>query len=270
MAVGAYSASQPDLACRLCGGNVALKFELRVLNKHEVRYLHCQQCLSLQSEPPFWLDEAYAANNLSNLDTGAAHRNLHNFAACWSLCKLLRLRNVVDIGGGDGLLCRLLRDYEINCFVRDKYATPTYSQGFEQPNFTTPDLVVAFEVMEHYPNPRQDLEELFRLQPKALLASTAIFSQQGKDWWYLAPEAGQHVFFYSRKALDLIADRYGYELLISSGYLLFTRRGAVSGLRRALARTTLKSKMRRLCIALAAMLPARGVWADHELQKSRM
>lgn len=242
---------------------------MRVLGRHDVGYFRCQSCHSLQTERPYWLEQAYAQNNLSNLDTGAAQRNFNNLAACWSIAKLLHLKNVLDVGGGDGLLCRLLRDYELNCFVQDKYASPTYAQGFVVPDFAQPDMVVAFEVMEHYPDPRNDLQTLFASRPKAVLASTGIFSSQGPDWWYLEPDSGQHIFFYSKTALQLIARTHDYELVISSGYSLFLRRDACGGLRKSWAKTLLRSGMRRFTRARLAMSSADGVWQDHQLQIER-
>ena len=254
------------LHCRLCDGPLAMRFSRYVLNKHDVAYFQCEQCQSLQTEPPYWLDEAYCENNLSNLDTGAAQRNLQNLAACWSIAKLLGLRDVLDVGGGDGLLCRLLRDHELNCFVRDRYAKPTYAQGFQTPDFAKPEMIVAFEVLEHYPQPRSDLKELFASHPRAVLASTGIYNNQNQDWWYLAPESGQHVFFYSRKALEQVAREFGYELVVSGGYLLFLEPGSLGGAKRALARIMLKSDARRLTKAVLAMGSADGVWKDHTLQ----
>jgi len=56
-------------------------------------------------------------------------------------------------GIGDGLLCRLLRDYNVNCYVKDKYAVATYGQGFSELDFATPNLLLAFEVLEHFAAP---------------------------------------------------------------------------------------------------------------------
>lgn len=243
---------------------------MRVLRQHSVRYFRCEVCHSLQTERPYWLEQAYQANNLSNLDTGAVQRNLHNLAACWSIARLFHFKNVLDVGGGDGLLCRLLRDYELNCFVHDKYASPTYAQGFDVPDFTQPDMMVAFEVMEHYAEPRKELEELFARRPKAVLASTGIFSAQGPDWWYLAPESGQHVFFYSKPALQLIARTHDYDLVIGSGYLLFLQQGICGALKKSLARVMLRSGMRELTRARLAMSSAAGVWKDHLLQVEKL
>ena len=102
----------------------------------------------MQTERPYWMQEAYSTN-LSILDTGAGQRNLLNLAATYAVCGLLRANNVIDFGGGDGLLCRLLRDYEVNCFVSDKYAAATYARAFVTPDFDRPDILLAFEVFEH-------------------------------------------------------------------------------------------------------------------------
>ena len=69
------------------------------------------------------------------------------------IAKLYNLKNVIDIGGGDGLLCRLLRDYEINCYVKDKYSEPKYGQGFTEQNFKKTDLIISFEVLEQLVRP---------------------------------------------------------------------------------------------------------------------
>lgn len=259
----------PKEFCRLCHGKLELQFRLQILGEYHVGYFRCDSCRSLQTERPYWLEHAYRANNLSHLDTGAAQRSLHNLAACWSIAKLLHLKNVLDVGGGDGLLCRLLRDYDLNCFVYDKYASPSYAQGFDVPDFAQPDMIVAFEVMEHYAEPHKDLEELFAERPKVVLASTGIFNVQGPDWWYLAPDSGQHVFFYSEPALQLIAHTHGYELAIGGGYLLFLRPGVCGALKKSLARALLRSGMRRFTRARLAMACADGVWRDHLLHVER-
>lgn len=267
MSAEAFAQGCPQESCRLCGGALSSRFVLPVIGKYDVRYSQCLDCRSLQTESPYWLGEAYA-RNLSNLDTGAVQRNLHNLAACYAIARLFRLRNALDFGGGDGLLCRLLRDYGINCFVRDKYASPAYAQGFTEPDFRTPDLVLAFEVLEHLTDPAAQLEELFQADPPVVLASTDLFSTQAQDWWYLAPESGQHVFFYSRQALQLIAAKYRYELMVSGGFILFVKPARLTRLRSLLARLLLAGRICRLIRARLALLPATGVWRDHLQQKS--
>lgn len=263
---GAQARSQA--ACRLCGGVTTSCFVLPVLGKYRVEYHRCGQCESLQTDRPYWLAEAYT-HSLSHLDTGAAQRNLHNLAACYAIAKLFRLQNVIDVGGGDGLLCRLLRDYGINCYVEDKYAAPNYAQGFTQPDFAVPDLVIASELFEHLADPASELAPIFDARPDVLLVTTAIYGGQGSDWWYLAPESGQHVFFYSKRGLELIASRYGYRLVMSGGFLLFARRERLTAPIALAARLMLKTRVCNLVKAHLALSAAPGAWADHLRQKSR-
>lgn len=254
--------------CRLCEGPLSAAFTKTVLGKHEVGYFTCAKCGSLQTEPPFWLDECYRGEIPTNTDTGKAQRNINNLVACYAISKLFGLKNIIDIGGGDGLLCRMLRDYGFNCYVTDKYADPTYALGFTEPDFSVPDLVIGFEVLEHLPNPATDLDDIFGQRPRALLLTTAIYSNQSDDWWYLVPEAGQHVFFYSHNAMQDIAKRYGYSVIISGGYLLFIE--DCSSYMRSLVSLILKGRFLRLLKPFVVLLPTPGVQADHifQLQKT--
>jgi Methyltransferase domain len=255
--------------CRLCGGVSRPIFGLQVLEKYAVNYLRCADCHSLQTERPYWINEAYT-NSLAKLDTGAAQRTLVNLAAAYAVARVLKLNDVVDFGGGDGLLCRLLRDYGVNCLVYDKYAQPSYAPNFVAQSLSQARILLAFEVFEHFENPRDDFKALLDLDIPVVMASTAIFKDQGPDWWYLAPETGQHVFFYSVAALKLIARTYGYELLICSGHLLLLKPGRASSLRRLLLKCLLQKHVLRLVGAAMRLLPARGVWKDFESSKRHM
>ncbi|HMH28199.1 MAG TPA: class I SAM-dependent methyltransferase [Steroidobacteraceae bacterium] len=257
-----------DEACRLCEGHLVARFSGVVLHKYEVRYFECDRCGSLQTEVPYWLDDAYTFN-LSSLDAGSVQRNLQNLAAAYVVSKLFGVRDALDFGGGDGLLCRLLRDYGVNCYVKDKYAVPTYSQGFSEPDFAAPNLVLAFEVLEHFAAPALELEDLFQSRPTVLLASTGIYRCQRSDWWYLACESGQHVFFYSEKAVQMIAERFGYSSVLSGGYLLFARATDHKALKFFLARILLNRMVCRLLRGLILIMPAPGAWRDHLSAKSK-
>lgn len=223
------SESSPQRNCSLCSGELIPKFDLLVLSKYQVQYLECTQCESLQTELPYWIEESYAKGNIAHLDTGTFQRNLQNLAASFFIAKLVRSKINFDFGGGDGLLCRMLRDYGINSFVSDKYAENIYAQGFDATEGQKPDFVISFEVLEHFANPKVDLDQLFQVSPKAVLVTTGRYSAQGSDWWYLNAETGQHIFFYSNKAMKLVAKKYGYQLIMTgkflpiSGFTLFLK-----------------------------------------------
>jgi hypothetical protein len=122
--------------------------------------------------------------------------------------------------------------------------------------------MTAFEVFEHLSNPREELGKLFAAQPTAFLASTFTYSGEGPDWWYLIPDTGHHVFFYSEMALQLIADRHGYELLRPGGYILFVKSGHLSPARRKFLALALREKPLRLYRAYLNFRPPIPEQAD--------
>lgn len=249
--------------CRLCDGETKYKFNLEVLSKYEIKYWECMVCNALQTQLPYWLDEAYERNNISIYDTGIAQRNIRNFVVTYVISKLFRLKDVIDYGGGDGLLCRLLRDHTINCYVKDKYAYPVYAQGFRNENFSSPDLVTCYEVLEHFVHPKYDLDEIFTNRPNVILISTGIYKDHISDWYYLFPQGGQHIFFYSEKSLLYIAKKYNYELQIINDFIFFTRDKWIY--RKYLLSILLKKHVLRLLSGLIFIMPTRGVWFDfHE------
>jgi hypothetical protein len=253
--------------CRLCKGKLSLQFTCRVLGKHEVEYLKCSGCGALQAEEPYWLEDAYKIN-LASLDTGAAQRNLDSAAAALLVCQVLDLQNALDVGGGDGLFCRLMRDYGVNCYSSDRYASSVYSQGFTTPDFAVPQLVTAFEVIEHFACPSKDLDSIFALDAGVILISTALYESQMGDWWYLAPESGQHVFFYSAGALDWIGERYGYQYLSSGNLVLFFRPRSIGTLQRWRLALLLNPLLRRPLRAFMSLRRTPGVWRDHVAVKT--
>ena len=256
---------QPNaaLACRLCDGVADYRFNAQLIGKHEVNYYVCQECGSLQTEMPFWLHEAYSLN-LGDLDCGSAQRNLHNFAACLAIAGIWGVHSAVDFGGGDGLLTRLLRDRHIDCHVEDKYGSPTYAQAFSTPP-EQPDAIFAFEVLEHFVEPKRELAELFARNPKIIFGTTSRFSDQDAGWWYLSRRSGHHVFFYSSAAMHVIAKSQKYRVVEQGPFFLFIREKDYSPAKAILSKLAMRSFSRRLIMAVSAFIPATGIGKDTEL-----
>src|SRR4051794_37367158 len=158
--------------CRLCGAATAPAFRATVLGKYDAQYLKCTGCGSLQPADPHWVDEAYRNAARSVFDVGAADRILNTRALTYAVAKLFKVRGkLLDFGGGDGLLCRLLRDVGFDAYTSDKFSEVRYAKGFEAelgPGF---ELVSAFEVLEHFTDPAGELGALFAAGPRLLLAS---------------------------------------------------------------------------------------------------
>jgi hypothetical protein len=198
--------------CRLCDGPVRDAFNKLVLARHEVRYFECLNCHSLQTEQPYWLESAYADGNLTLLDTGPALRSLNSQAVIFLAARILgfpRTASILDYGGGSGLLCRLLRDRGFDARVFDAYAKNDLARGFED-NGANPDILCSFEVAEHFANPKSDMARLFARHPQLMIIGTETYRNQGPDWWYISPESGQHVFFYSPDGMSFLARTHGY------------------------------------------------------------
>jgi hypothetical protein len=214
------------ISCRLCGGPAAVEFTLTVLGRHEVDYLKCDSCGSLQTETPYWLDEAYGEGAVHDRDTGMVMRNLDKQAlvvTCSRLLGLPRSPRVLDFGGGTGLLCRLLRDVGMDAWLYDPLGGHELSQGFVLDHLEGRfDLVCAFEVVEHLVEPAETLRELAHLAD-ALLIGTEPYLGQAEDWWYLMPPVGQHVFFFSPRGFDWVAREIGMHHLDLGKHQLFTR-----------------------------------------------
>jgi Methyltransferase domain len=260
-------APAPD-PCRLCGAPTEARFVMTVLGRHRVAYRRCTGCGSLQTQTPYWLDEAYGGAAL-NLDVGAAQRNIVNLAVVSAVATLLGSRRILDFGGGDGLLCRLLRDAGFDAAVQDRFREPAYAEVHGAGSLEGYDLITVFEVMEHLAEPGRELEPLFAAGAAAILTTTALYAGQGPEWRYLAAEAGQHVFFYSDAGLRAFAAAHGYALIVQDQYQLFVRPPAPRGLRLYALRNVLRPSRLPWVKAWAALRPTPGIEADVEAVRRR-
>lgn len=220
--------------CRLCGARAAFWGRKRVLNRYDISYYLCSNCGSLETETPYWLEEAYDVTGLGD-DLGAGQRTIDLVLKTSALLDQIKLpagAECIDFGAGLGLFTRLMRDRGLNFLSYDRYAKPFFS---DRNNVTTiagrsPAVVTAFEVLEHFPDPAQDLEQLFDSRPALVIVATELFNGQDETWPYFAAEGGQHVFFYSPKAMTQIADRFGYSLDFVGGLVVFVGRSEIERL----------------------------------------
>lgn len=58
-----------------------------------------------------------------------------------------------------------------------------------------------------------------------IVFTTQPYEGQGPDWHYLIPCSGQHVFFYSERALAQVGEKFGYRLRKTQAFLVFARNG---------------------------------------------
>lgn len=249
-----------DGSCRLCGGDLTQRFALTVLDAHDVKYYVCATCGSLQTERPYWLDEAYTRGALADLDTGAVMRGLDKQATVVSVLKVLglpRASKVLDFGGGTGLLCRLLRDAGVDAWLLEPRGTHELSPGYSIETLDEPfDLICSFEVVEHLVDPLDALDPILTYGESALIG-TEPYRGQDETWWYLAPSTGQHVFFFAPAAFDWLAHRHGVRHVDLGTHHLFTRR-SISDRQRKLLGYALRPRMLRYQRAWLALKAGYG------------
>ena len=217
--------------CRICGSESEFFDEGIVLRKHPVKYFRCTHCGFIQTETPYWLDEAYSSA-IARQDVGIMQRNLLNRELTCGLLHLMQpgVRRCVDFGAGHGMFVRLMRDRGFDFRWYDRHASNDYARGFEYQEGELCEFLTAFEVLEHLVDPVNDLLAAMQISEN-LFVSTMLVPQpvpKLSDWWYFLPSTGQHVSFYTHGSLEILARRFGRHLLSHGPYHLFTKKPASS------------------------------------------
>jgi SAM-dependent methyltransferase len=130
-----------------------------------------------------------------------------------ALCSAVKRKiHVLDYGGGNDRLCRVLRD---NGFASATTYDPMVPEYAQRPPRKF-DLVTCFETLEHLPDPNAGLSSIIDCvaEPGLILYSTLVqpanFDKIGLAWWYVGPRNG-HVSIFTRQALALAWGRHGYK-----------------------------------------------------------
>lgn len=204
------------MKCKICSSSVKMIFTHEILNKYNIKYFQCTSCFFIQTEDPFWLDEAYKSSiNLE--DTGLLDRNILFAKRSTALIYFLFNKEGIflDFAGGYGLFVRLMRDYGFNFYWNDIYTENILAKGFEYDPAENKDieLITAFECFEHFSDPVKEIDKMLSCSSN-LLFSTEIFSKEAPpiEWDYYGFSHGQHISFYSIESLLFIARKYKLHL----------------------------------------------------------
>jgi hypothetical protein len=204
--------------CKICSSEVKSVFSARLLNKYTEEYFKCNKCGFIQLYNPYWLNEAYESA-ITNTDIGLLSRNLFLTNIASAIIKVLfkSQQSFLDYAGGYGVFVRNMRDRGYDFYRKDPYCENIFAKSFdyegEKGDF---ELVTAFEVFEHLDQPLEEIDKIMNLG-KSLLFSTELVPDKNKlesanDWWYIMPETGQHIAFYTYSSLEEIAKRYSCNL----------------------------------------------------------
>lgn len=209
------------MKCNVCSSDTKNLFAEKVLFKYDVKYFKCLECGFIQTESPYWLEEAYK-DPVSIYDVGMPQRSVLWRLALERIINKFFERNsrFVDYGGGTGLLVRLMRDAGFDFYRYDPYSDNIFARGFDvsdlQDRNIKFELLTAFEVFEHLENPLAALKEMFRLSDSILFTTLLQPSDETKvnpqDWAYFSQQTGQHISFYTKEALNRIALKFACNL----------------------------------------------------------
>jgi hypothetical protein len=216
-------------SCKICGDAMARFGQAKILSKYDVNYFRCTRCGFIQTERPYWLSEAYSSA-IAATDLGPVNRAVQMAYKTRALIlTLLHPKGIyLDYGAGWGLFVRRMRDLGFDFHYHDAYSANLFARGFESPPSppSSYELVTAIEVVEHMPDPLDALAGL-RQVTENILFTTEVVPEPApavSRWWYYTPEHGQHVSFFSRRSLQLVARNLGYNLYSSGSiHLLSTR-----------------------------------------------
>jgi predicted RNA-binding Zn-ribbon protein involved in translation (DUF1610 family) len=218
--------------CPICAGEIKACFTAQILGNYNAQYEACNECGFLRVHEPHWLEEAYS-NAIASTDTGLVMRNIkiaRNLAVILYFVMGERGQGrYLDVAGGYGMLTRLMRDSGFDFYWADKYCENLMARGFEFREGLVPcEAVTAFEVLEHLEDPVQFITDaLSRSKSDTFIFSTELFEGAPppvNEWWYYSLETGQHIAFFQRKTLEILAKRLDMRFFSAAGMHIITKK----------------------------------------------
>lgn len=198
-----------------------------------VQYLFCEDCgFCFAPELYGWTLKQFADKiyNDSYVEVDPDYLSARPRTNARSLVSMIGDRGLyirhLDYGGGNGLLSELLREEGWQSASYDPFID---SDGLR--DFGKFDLITAYEVFEHVPDPRRLVKDLALLldDDGLLLFSTLVSDgnlrpRQRLDWWYASPRNG-HISLFSTKSLSVLGAREEFKFgSFSAGFHAFWRK----------------------------------------------
>lgn len=219
------------LHCPICNSSLEVAFEVLVLCKYSATYDYCRECGFLRARDPHWLEESYSSA-IASTDTGLVMRNIN---LAHKLTQILLgvfdeqgQGQYCDVAGGYGMLTRLMRDSGFDFYWADKYCDNLMARGFEYAEgLGSCFAVTAIEIMEHTEDPLGFVSNaLEKTKAEVFIFTTELF--EGKppapsEWWYYSFETGQHIAFFQKRTLEVMAKKLGMHFASRAGIHFFSK-----------------------------------------------
>lgn len=200
------------MLCPVCVSPTCEFGQLKVMGRHQAFYRQCPTCAFIFVAEPVWLGEAYT-KPITSSDIGMVDRNVRFSRTIRTVIEVFFdcKGRFLDYGGGPGLLTRMLRDAGYDFFWYDRHCQNLYADGFaaDLSSGERYELLTAAEVFEHLPDPLATVQEMAGLS-RNILFTTQLLPDPPPNpgqWWYYGQEHGQHISFFDRKTLQVMADK---------------------------------------------------------------
>lgn len=247
------------MQCKVCTSGTEPAFNARILGKYETVYYRCGSCGFMQTGELHWLAESYASA-INEIDLGPVDRAVRGSKQIEGLIlsSFDRSAKFIDYGAGYGVLVRLMRDRGFDFHWHDRYCENLFAKHFVAEPGQAFELLTAFEVFEHLVDPLAEIKTMLGYSSNLLFSTLLVpaGARSAADWWYFAPEHGQHVAFYTVDALQVLATTFGLHLstdgvgvhllsrkpVSNRSFRFFARETRASNLARRLLRRRMKKK----------------------------
>ncbi len=212
----------------MCGASWSFFDSAQVLGgRHEATFNRCDSCGLIAAPDPTWLDEAYSSA-IYDGDSGLLRRGRRMTTVASALVRSegISRGRILDWAGGYGAFTRMMRDNGFDCYTVDAYAKNLLAPGFDGDETESYDLVTAFEVMEHIIDPVSELAAITAHNDRFFFTTQLQPAEPPRpnDWFYYALDSGQHIAFHTKRSLQIVAERLGYQLTSNGdNYHLFHR-----------------------------------------------
>lgn len=196
------------MVCKICGAPSNDLFTTQILGKYPVKYYECSSCKFIQTEEPYWLEEAYASP-INETDTGLLARNIQFLPLVSTLLYYLfgKKGMYVDYGGGYGVFTRLMRDVGFDYYWTDPKCENIHARGYVWNETQQPTAMTLFETFEHFTDPVMEVHNLLSISKNIIFSTTMAPTPapEPNSWWYYGREHGQHVALYRPQTFKYLA-----------------------------------------------------------------
>ena len=197
--------------CPVCSSENKIYGTGTVLNKYTISYFRCPNCGFINTEEPYWLDEAYNKEVPDNQE-GRAKRNIP-IATSLIKQKLNPNGRYLDYGcAKNAFFVKAMRDKGFNCIGYDKYEKVIDEYyGKLSGQF---EMITSWEVFEHIPNPKEVINELLSYTDTIVIGTQRIKLDDPPKltWPYFSRLSGRHISFYTIESFCIISKEFNLKI----------------------------------------------------------